>query len=256
MTSKQSVSGRAPHSYSTLHSRAAEGDSVAAATLAYRYRYGKGGLTKDAKRALEYNRLAASLGDSESAFNAGDMYDTGEGVARDRKQALRYYRDAARKKHPDALASLGVMYWYGEGMKRDRTKALQYYRKAARLGSPDALFNLGQAYTAGIGTNRNLKKAIKSLEAAAELGHVRAQYRTGEAYYKGDGTKSDRRLALRWLTKASRGGDRDAKALLKIVRASLSNGAQKQPTPSTSPSSKEPLSRKRLVVRKRHGEMK
>ena len=60
-----------------LREQAKGGNTYALATLAYLYRYGHK-VAENKRLALRYSVRAASLGDAESAFNVGDMYDSGE----------------------------------------------------------------------------------------------------------------------------------------------------------------------------------
>ena len=64
--------------------------------LGYAYEYGKGGLTKDEAKAVEWFQKAAEAGDAEAMHNLGICYEYGKGgLTKDTYKAMDWYWKAA-----------------------------------------------------------------------------------------------------------------------------------------------------------------
>ena len=61
---------------------------------------------KDFKKAVEWYRKAAEMGDASAQLNLGFCYDNGEGVEQDKKEAVKWYRKAAENGDEDAKKAL------------------------------------------------------------------------------------------------------------------------------------------------------
>lgn len=62
---------------------------------------------------------------------------------------------------------------------------------------------------------------VAGLLAAAEQGDVDAQYRVGLIYAEGRGVAQDEVKSFYWLSRAVQQGDADAKTLLQVVAAAM-----------------------------------
>ena len=61
-------------------------------SLGFAYDYGKGGLTEDEAKAVEWYQKAAEAGDAIAMNNLGDYYEYGP---KDEAKAMEWYRKAA-----------------------------------------------------------------------------------------------------------------------------------------------------------------
>lgn len=99
---------------------------------------GRWGVPKDDKRAVEYYKKAAALGDSSAEFRLGLAYEIGRGVEQNSEVSNRWYEKAAQDdlaaaQAGDRLAQISVARSYELGMpffKRDEEAALAWYKKA------------------------------------------------------------------------------------------------------------------------------
>ena len=84
--------------------------------LALLYEQGKGGLQKDAARAVALNRTACDAGHARGCNNLGVMYEKGEGgLTADLKRALALNQKACGAGEPLACNNVGAMYVHGKG---------------------------------------------------------------------------------------------------------------------------------------------
>ncbi|RIB14188.1 hypothetical protein C2G38_2195854 [Gigaspora rosea] len=99
------------------------------------------GVEKDGKKAFEYYKKSAEMGNTERINKVGYCYLKGIGIKKDEKKASRYYKKSAKIDN-----AVGMNYFYmtkeseSERMKRSnqsQKKALKYYKRSAKMG--DAL---------------------------------------------------------------------------------------------------------------------
>ncbi|TWB46497.1 SEL1-like repeat protein [Nitrospirillum viridazoti] len=88
------------------------------------------GWPENVTAALPWYRCAAELGDTQSQFNLGLMYDEGVDVPADASQAVRWYRRAAEGGLVLALERLGAL----AERAHDRDAAAHLYGEAAAKG--------------------------------------------------------------------------------------------------------------------------
>ena len=82
--------------------RAASRNYIPAMSL-LSYWYSDGiGVEADARKATEWTRKAAELGDPNEQAHLGERYHRGLGVTKDRTEALKWYRLAAEQGHGGA----------------------------------------------------------------------------------------------------------------------------------------------------------
>lgn len=106
------------------------------------YVNGWGGIAKNVQKAVNYARLAASLGDAGGALLFGFMYANGFGVKQNYQRAVEWFMVALEKGHCMAGNNLGVMYENGLGVKKDINLAIKYYTLSAKQNMPLAISNL------------------------------------------------------------------------------------------------------------------
>ena len=151
--------------------------------------------------ALQLFQQAARAGDTEAAFQLGEMYrNTVVGVTPSPAQAWPWYRLAAEKNHPQAALMLGLLARNGEGVARDDVVAAKWLTVASDLGDAHAMFLLSNAYEAGQGVPRDAARARHLLEQAAEhdyppaIQQLAMTVQTGDALSPKDELRADHLL--------------------------------------------------------------
>ena len=109
--------------------------------------------------AVEYYRLAASLGNVDSLSNLGYCYLYGRSIPKNASLALAYFNLAAEQDCIDALYKLGSIHETGwDDLPADIELALYYYQKALDAiaaqhqdptNFPSLFFALGKGYMPG-----------------------------------------------------------------------------------------------------------
>ena len=118
----------------------------------------------------------AQLGDAQSQFYLGVLYDTGpEPVGKDDAKAFQWFEKAAGQGHVNAQFNLGNAYMHGRGTQKDLKQAVHWWRQAAEAGSASAQFNLALQYYRGGGVEKNWDKAVEYFNLAASNGHSKAK---------------------------------------------------------------------------------
>jgi len=119
--------------------------------------------------ALRLFEQSARAGDSDAAFELGDMLRVGVvGVAPAPAAAAPWYAMAAARRHARAALMLGMLYKNGEGVVRDDALAAYWLDESGKLGNPHAMFLLSNMVKEGHGLAKDLVKARYLLEQAAE----------------------------------------------------------------------------------------
>ena len=172
----------------------------------YRYEYGIG-IPKDEKKAVEWYKKAAEMGDAGAQNNLGNCYRNGIGVTKDEIIAVEWYKKAADKGDAGAQNNLGNCYRSGIGVTKDEIIAVEWYKKAADKGNAEAQNNLGYCYQYGIGLPNNLRKAVEWYKKAADKGNAGAEFNLGFYYQYGLGDIPE---ATEWYKKAADKGDFEA----------------------------------------------
>ena len=174
-----------------MYRRAAEmGDLDAMRNLGVYYEYGKGGLTKDETKAVEWYQKAAEKGNARAMHNLGVCYEYGKGgLTEDTSKAVEWYKKATEAGNAGAMNNLGVCYEYGRGgLTKDEAKAVEWYKKAAEAGNTGAMNNLGVCYKYGKGgLTKDEAKAVEWYKKAAEAGDATAMHNLGVYYEYGKG---------------------------------------------------------------------
>ncbi len=116
----------------------------------------------------------AKMGDAESQYWIGYIYQEGKGVPQDYVEAVRWYRKAAKQGNAIAQLNLGSMYDKGQGVPQDYTEAVKWYRRAAEQGNSKAQSNLGLMYSNSEGVPQDYIEAHKwyNLAASRSQGEV------------------------------------------------------------------------------------
>lgn len=119
--------------------------------------------------ALKLFELAARGGDTEAAFQLGEMLRVGvPGVPAEPAAAAPWYTMAAKQQHARAALALGLLYKNGDGVARDDAAAARWLSHASELGNAHAMFLLSNIYNQGVGMVQDRARARQWLEEAAE----------------------------------------------------------------------------------------
>ncbi len=86
---------------------------------------------QDFVKAVEYYRLAATMGNVQAVSNLGYCYLYGRSIEANTELAIAYFRLAAEKQNVDAAYKLGDIYGSEKWGYKDRELAVYYYRMAA-----------------------------------------------------------------------------------------------------------------------------
>lgn len=102
--------------------------------------------------------------------------------------ATSWFQLAADKyNHTQSMYELGVAFYTGEGVTEDEEMAVNYFRKAAENGHAGAAYMLGDCLLDGIGVKRDRAEALDWLVTSAELGHRGARSRVLAVLEKNEG---------------------------------------------------------------------
>ncbi len=188
------------------------------------------------QKALRLWMRAARVGDVESRFLVGDMYDRGEGVFRNLVEAAAWYRRAAEAGHANAQFRFGRILLHGASahlsekwrktarnqnaaaavahallpqgtqLEADPEKAIVYLALADQAGVTEASALLGTFYIDGHFVGQDYRKALTYFETAAAAEVAPGQFGLGDIFYRGLGVEADFAKAADWYEKAARQG--------------------------------------------------
>lgn len=151
-------------------------------------------------------RIEANSKDAAAMTLLGELYNQGLGVKQDAKRALEWYRLAAAQNEPHAMASLGLMAMDGRGGPKDAKAGRQWLEQAAQRGEATAAYNLALIQLADGGPD-DLRAAFANLRRAAEAEIPPAQHALGVLYLQGRGVAKDTTQAANWFRRAADNGD-------------------------------------------------
>jgi TPR repeat protein len=137
----------------------------------------------------EESLAKANAGDVAAQVEVAESYAKGKGVARDMKQAVTWFTKAAEQGNTDAQMKLGALYLGGKGLPKDGMESAKWYGMAAAAGVPAAQLQVARMHLAGTGVPKDDVEAYK------------------------------------WATLANAGGEKQARAVISLVRQRM-NAAQ------------------------------
>ena len=166
------------------------GDSVAALAAGEIYEKGAG-VSRNAKKAYQYYRIAADSGNEEGILPLAAMLVRGDGTGKDVERAKKLI-EGFDENDPEALHIRGLI----AEEEDDIESAVQYYTEAAEMYShPDASYHLGKISL----KQDNEESAICAFKEAAILGHKKAKRALCE-YYEKIGEKETANMYRRWIS--------------------------------------------------------
>ena len=152
---------------------------------------------KQRNEAMQLFESAARAGDTEAAFELGEMLRIGVvGVPAAPDKAAPWYKIAAQQKHAKAALVLGMLYKNGDGVPRDEIEGAKWLTLASDLGNAHAMFLLSNLYREGSGVAQDAAKSRVLLEQAAEheyppaIQELAMTVQTGDALSARDETRA------------------------------------------------------------------
>ena len=149
---------------------AAQGDCWGQYYVGHMYMHGVGTAKDQAEAVKMYQLSQNTAGDScrrQALRSLGYAYEKGWGVKQDVKKAMEFYRTAADLGDLPAHHNLGYL---TETVLKNPKEAFNWYMKAAKEGMPESQTNVGNCYWNGRGVIKNLDEAEKWLVMAAQHG--------------------------------------------------------------------------------------
>ncbi|RUR07952.1 SEL1-like repeat protein [Legionella sp. km772] len=155
------------------------------------------GWQKQANYSTVFNQMyfRAILGDPQSQFEIGQMFQYGIGVAQNDQAAIVFYQNAAEQQHLGAEYNLGVLYLEHAKEDADYQTALNWLTDSAFKGNDNAQYVLARLLDQGkIGADgkelikANHEQAISMLYLSAANGFGPAQYQLAD-YLAHEGTQ-------------------------------------------------------------------
>lgn len=163
---------------------------------------------------VDWTIADADLGDAESCFKVGSLYQHGlGGMQVDPYRAVEWYRKAAEKEHVEAQFRLGLMYGVGIGLPQDFSVAAAWVRRAAEAGFPRAQVRLGAMYHYGYTVPKDEKQALEWYKKNA-TGNADAHFGIAEIHNQWQKNAKEKGL----LNPTERNSDTDA-ALYEYTKA-------------------------------------
>mgnify|MGYP006086684461 CR=1 FL=1 len=198
------VSINGPRAVALYQRAAAAGKTEACYSLAELYRYG-----------------VSSAAISSTADDSTDV----KTIAVDDKKAAQWLRMSAKMGDANGLFGLGLAFCEGRGVTQSWEEGLKHTVAAAERGLPHAIFNVGNHYYLGQGVKQDYARGVKEYKRAAEMGFVFAQTNLAIALIKGTGVPTpDVAEARKWLTLAAPHSEHAAKILDELDGEGEGNG--------------------------------
>ncbi|MFT4059692.1 MAG: endopeptidase IV [Legionella sp.] len=128
-----------------------------------------------------YNR--AILGDAQSQFEIGQMFQYGIGVAQNDESAIVFYQNAGQQQHLGAEYNLGILYLQHAKNKNDYVQAVNELTDAAFKGNKKSQYVLSRILTKGISGPEGAQYIKADPEQAIAMLYLAAASNYGLAEY-------------------------------------------------------------------------
>lgn len=171
----------------------------------------------DNKEAFVLFQASAKHGHVESAYRTAHCFEEGLGTTRDARKALDFLKFAASRNHPSAMYKLGIYSFYGRmGLPNDvntKQNGIKWLSRAAARANEltcAAPYELGKIYESGYLDIiiPDEKYALELFVQAATLGHTPSCTLLGQRYETGDEIlPQDTSLSVHYYTQAALKGD-------------------------------------------------
>ena len=199
-------------------------DAQAALFLYKVYRYGRYGVTKSAKEALHYIRIAERGNLALADLALASLYYDGIGIEQNFNESSRYITKAyeIEPDNPEVLYWYGRMFAEGIGVKRDDVQGFHYLSLAAKLGHVDADYLRAVMINSGRALSGSEEDAVQMFKKHADEGNAEAAFRYGLALFDGYVVERNLENAVKYLKQAVSGGIENA--IFPLASASQESG--------------------------------
>ncbi|EJK71366.1 hypothetical protein THAOC_07211, partial [Thalassiosira oceanica] len=147
-----------------INARVSKKDPVAINLLGGQCFYGRLGLQKDSRKAVEVWTEAAELGSVEALYNLGLAHERGEGVKQDKAKGFEFFKRAAMQGHVQSRYNLGCL----EGQKGNHDRALRHFLISAKMGHKNSLDTIKKMFMDGLATKEQYTQVLKGHQEAVE----------------------------------------------------------------------------------------
>jgi len=187
-----------------------KGDSFGSVKHAKFLRWGFAG-APDPAQALELlERFVAGNRNQATGlanFQLGETYRQGWGVQVDFKKALDYLKVAFTLGYEESIPALGYMLYMGQGGEKDLATARKLWELGAERDNAWSIRNLGYRAREGTWAAKDPAKARALFLRAAELGDAVSMFELGCMTFHGQGGPADRAGGVQWLEKSAAEGN-------------------------------------------------
>ena len=122
------------------------------------------GVKKDLGKAMEYQKIAAEGGHTDSQFALALQYLNNKQA----DKSVKWFKKAAKHGHPGATYYYGYQLFNGMGIAQDKKAGISCFTKASKLGFPMADYQLGLIYRDGNGVEKDVNKAFEYIYFATQ----------------------------------------------------------------------------------------
>lgn len=99
------------------------------------YKLGESFYFNNVHQRISVLKKASDLGDVESLYLLGCIYDTGnDSIVFSKEKGFECFIKAAKLEHLDAQHAVAVAYYYGEGVQRNLNESKKWFERAANQG--------------------------------------------------------------------------------------------------------------------------
>jgi len=119
---------------------------------------------RDYVQALKWFEKSGNQGNTDAAYNAGNVRQWHQRGARLCKRQWYLKRLTATRARSEAQAALGTMYFNGQGVPQDYARRSSGYQKAADQDDTSLPKQLGAMYAKGQGVTQDFEKVFVLLK--------------------------------------------------------------------------------------------
>ena len=178
--------------------------------LKYQHPPDGSGETPDFKKAVEWYRKGAALGNSAAQYSLYDLTTKKDLPGLSRREGLVWLRAAAMGGHDEAQSELGAVYARGDaGLDKDMGKAAQWLANAFFQGNTGAEMYLLTLHN-GQGYQESFQPVIEMLKLRGDLGDTASLNQLALYYLRGNGVDRSMIEAAKHYRKAALLGDMEA----------------------------------------------
>ncbi|WP_319824543.1 tetratricopeptide repeat protein [Thalassovita sp.] len=194
------------------------GLDLAQYNVATYFRDGLGSVPAEGAKAEHWFKLAAAQGNAMAAESLAMMYHYGNHIPQDATAARRYMQQAAEGGRVVAQYNFGVFLRHGMGGPTDLQGAVPWLEKAAAADYTDAWLVLGDLHFNDL---KDYASGYRYYEEAAKRDQPRGYHILGQMFFYGEGKPQDDIRAWVWFAFADGNGQPKARGFLDQLQARM-----------------------------------